>query len=125
MEFSDREPHNKIELQLYLKAKTAGWQVARRGWPDFICWKDNQAVCVEVKNSKDDKLSEAQATVMELLANLGVKCYRWDPDNGFARIRAARNSSAHIKAAGSTETLRRPSSPGNREQHQESRPVTG
>ena len=87
MEFSDRDPRNKPELTLYNRAIKAGWKVARRGWPDFICWKDKAVVCVEVKKSGEDKLDPAQSHVLSLLAQLGVRCYRWDPQLGFQRIK--------------------------------------
>lgn len=55
-----------------------GWEVTKKGWPDYICWKDGKIILVEVKRSKTDYLSKEQVFVLQFLASYGIPCYRWD-----------------------------------------------
>lgn len=73
------------EVEFITKAAKEGWNVTNRGWPDFLMWRGDEIVCVEVKCFKDD-LSEHQKLVNALLAKAGIKCYKWRPDSGFTRL---------------------------------------
>jgi Holliday junction resolvase len=56
-----------------------GWEVMKRGWPDFLAVKDGKVRMIEVKPRADRKLSPAQARVAEVLALLGVTVELWSP----------------------------------------------
>jgi VRR-NUC domain len=66
-------------------ARSAGWEISKRGWPDFIMWKDGEIACVEVKKDLD-RLRDNQLSVLEALASHGVPCFTWRPIEGFVRI---------------------------------------
>jgi hypothetical protein len=48
-----------------------GWELHRRGWPDFLAVKDGKLRLIEVKAGKD-KLTEEQKRVHELLRSAGL-----------------------------------------------------
>lgn len=79
-------PINEAEAQLYHKMIDGGWDVTRRGFPDFACFKDDRLILVEVKPKRNHRLKTRQKQVMEKLSSLGIECYRWSPDVGFERI---------------------------------------
>lgn len=76
------------------KLEEAGWEVTKRGWPDFICRDpDGGAVmAVEVKPRYPDgefhPLKTAQLEVFKILDSFGVPCWisdgvkwkRWRPE---------------------------------------------
>lgn len=60
--------------------------MTKRGWPDFFCVDASGDVClVEVKKSNAYRLRREQTKVMRYLSSKGIKCYRWDPVEGFSR----------------------------------------
>jgi hypothetical protein len=61
------------------EARKLGWEVTKKGWPDFICTKGGKMVFVEVKPGRNHRLSIAQTRVMDFLAKAGIECYRWEP----------------------------------------------
>jgi len=63
-----------------------GWEVTKRGWPDFTCFRDDELILVEVKTDKNHHLLRSQYRLMKALTERGVTCYRWAPDTGFQRI---------------------------------------
>lgn len=76
-----RQYRNKAEELFAEQAKTRGWFVTKRGYPDFICYlPDGEVVLVEVKTRKNIKLRKAQYDLMNALKRCGIKCYRWSPD---------------------------------------------
>ena len=79
-------PSNRSEALLYDKLTKAGWDITRRGWPDFACFKDGKFVAVEVKTKSSHNLKTRQAQVMQALAKSVIECYRWSPDGGFEEI---------------------------------------
>jgi hypothetical protein len=76
---------NKTEEKFATRALARGWSVTKRGWPDFLCWKGHDVMCVEVKQEGQD-LSTHQKLVTQKLTALGLKCYRWTPVTGFVKL---------------------------------------
>ena len=70
---------NVAEQAFVKQAKSEGWEVTKRGWPDFFCKKGDRVMCVEVKPEKKDGSRKAlrvnQIHRMEWLQSLGVECY--------------------------------------------------
>ena len=61
-------------------AESNGWAATKRGWPDFLCFKDGQLICVEVKprladGSRLKLLKPTQVQVMNALTDAGIKCF--------------------------------------------------
>ena len=75
----EERPVNKTEGMLYDIMSQAGWHITKRGWPDFICRKEDRIVAIEVKSKRSHKLKSEQLEMLLLLAKLGVECYRWTP----------------------------------------------
>lgn len=84
-----REFKNPAEKQLYRELTSQGWQVTKRGWPDFACFKGDNLALVEVKPRRSRHLKKEQYRLMAALAKLGVKCFRWSPDGGFEPVTPA------------------------------------
>lgn len=72
-----RPLRNAAERKFEEMAQSQGWQVSKRGWPDFTCFKDGQFIAVEVKPQSTHNLSKYQYTVMAALVKYGVPCYYW------------------------------------------------
>jgi len=81
-----RVPKNKAELELYNLMIKDGFEVVRRGFPDYACFKDNKLILVEVKPNKDTYLKKSQYRLMKALSDKGIECCRWSPDSGFQPI---------------------------------------
>ena len=89
---SSREYSNTAEGRFAQKAREAGWAVSKRGWPDFLCFKDGELIAVEVKPDQGPVVGRKplrleQSLVLRWLASQGIKCYVWSPRRGFERIR--------------------------------------
>jgi hypothetical protein len=82
---------NKREDKFANEAVRRGWTVIKRGWPDFLCWQGEEVIFVEVK-PEGDSLSSYQKVVMQKLASLGLKCYRWTPESGFGTVTSETSS---------------------------------
>lgn len=65
---------------LFDLATERGWDVAKRGWPDFFLQRRDEIIAVEVKGHKDEPLKVDQERIFEFLTNHGVRCYKWSPD---------------------------------------------
>lgn len=63
-----------------------GWEVHKKGWPDFIIKRGNDIRFVEVKRSTQEGLKKHQLVVCKLLTSLGLKVYLWKPATGFKKI---------------------------------------
>jgi Holliday junction resolvase len=72
----DKPPKNKTERLLWHKLKRKGWDITKRGWPDFICFKDDKIVVIEVKRKKGYKLKKRQYQALKALSNAGIKSYK-------------------------------------------------
>jgi hypothetical protein len=72
---------NILEFRAAVLLKNEGWTVLRRGWPDFLCFRNvegrTEILCVEVK-SRNGRLSAEQMKAHELLrtANLPIRIMR-------------------------------------------------
>jgi hypothetical protein len=77
---------NSAERQLFQELTSRGWEVSKRGWPDFVCFKGNNLALVEVKRNGRCHLKRQQQRLMKTLASFGVKCFLWSPDGGFQPI---------------------------------------
>ena len=81
------QPINKniTEEAFAVRAVAEGWSVTKRGWPDYLCWRGDEVMFVEVKK-EGQELSPYQKLVMKKLVNLGMKCYGWSPIQGFIKL---------------------------------------
>ena len=57
-----------------------GWEVLKRGWPDFIAIKGDTIRFLEVKRNDGDKLRPEQVRVSEILSRYGITVERVIPD---------------------------------------------
>ena len=48
---SERDYLNTAEKRFAQAAREHGWAVSKRGWPDFLCFKDGELIAVEVKDA--------------------------------------------------------------------------
>jgi hypothetical protein len=68
---------NEPELAFAVWAATEGWIATKRGWPDFICYRGDEVMAVEVKWS--DGLSMDQQRACLMLATHGIPTFVWSP----------------------------------------------
>jgi len=81
----DKEYKNKAEREFAETAEKNGWRVTKRGYPDFICYRGDDLMLVEVKGKPGRKLKRTQHSLMRILKRkYGVKCFRWTPSVGFS-----------------------------------------
>jgi hypothetical protein len=71
---------NKSEQIFAERARVAGWSVTKCGYPDFICYKGDSVMLVEVKAPGRSRLKDGQHRFMNFAKRHGLKCYRWSPD---------------------------------------------
>ena len=76
----NRNPSEAMFMEI---AKARGWEVTRRGYPDFICYtKTGDIILVEVKPRKTCPLKASQSRFMATISKrYGVKCYKWTPEH--------------------------------------------
>jgi len=77
-----RNYKNDAEKLFAEVARDNGWSVTKCGYPDFICYKDNDLMLVEVKK-KRGRLKTGQHKLMNALSLRGIKCYKWTPETDF------------------------------------------
>lgn len=77
---------NVPENSLVELMESRGYEVTKRGWPDFLCFKNGELVCVEVKPNPGHGLRRSQSKAMRYLAAAGIKCYYWAPGMELKRI---------------------------------------
>jgi hypothetical protein len=71
---------NRAELLFAEWAEQQGWQVTKRGWPDFICRRGTELMCVEVKDGSDHLSAYQEQTATDLAAR-GIPVFEWRPPN--------------------------------------------
>lgn len=82
-----RGPRKNVAERAFVQvALSKGWDVTKRGWPDFICFRGKELILVEVKPQKTQPLLRSQYRLMKALVDRGISCYRWSPDTGFQHI---------------------------------------
>ena len=77
-----RRPKNEPEATFFDYATQQGWVATKRGWPDFICYKDGRVLLVEVKQKTGLALREEQAKLLQYLISAGIPCACWSPESG-------------------------------------------
>lgn len=82
-----RCPKNEAEGKCFKELTKEGWDVSKRGWPDFICEKDGKFIVIEVKKKKTHSLKYDQERVMKFLSEQGIECYRYSPDVGLVKYK--------------------------------------
>jgi len=85
--FATKPRNNRAEIKAWEALDMDGWEIARRGWPDYLCWKDGKVIAVEVKPRRHHALRRDQRKIMFYLQEAGVPCYRWSPDTGLQSVR--------------------------------------
>lgn len=66
---------NESESVFEVIAKSKGYTILRRGWPDFALMRgDGSLFCVEVKRGSAS-LSREQEDMIDFLALAGIPCY--------------------------------------------------
>ena len=76
------EIKNKTEKLFKDLAEANGWEATKKGYPDFICYRGDELVMVEVK-SLTGNLSPGQVKFREEMTKRGIKCVVWRPNSGF------------------------------------------
>jgi len=82
----NKPPKNKAESELFNLMESNGWELSKKGWPDFACFKDGKLVLIEVKPKRSHRLKSWQHKILLELVKHDIKCYRWSPDGGFEPI---------------------------------------
>jgi hypothetical protein len=67
-------------------AESQGWDVTKRGWPDFICRRNGEIMAVEVKGGNDD-ISPEQIDTLDNLSAAGVPTFVYHHGLGLKRWR--------------------------------------
>lgn len=76
---------NDAEQKFKEFAKQKGWNVTRRGYPDFWCYdkETNTLIFVEVKRKVHHNLRASQQNFFTRISSTkAIKCFRWTPPNG-------------------------------------------
>ena len=76
----DRHYRNTAEEVFATAARAKGWDVTKRGYPDFICYRGGEIMLVEVKPDKRHRLKKEQTRFKSEIEKRGVKVYRWSPE---------------------------------------------
>lgn len=79
---------NDTEEAFAALARSEGWAVTKRGWPDFICRRDGELMVVEVKG-RNDGLSYEQWQMIRDLRAAGIPTFVWNPDEGYSQVTEA------------------------------------
>jgi hypothetical protein len=84
---STRRPQNPAEGACWDALTADGWTVTKRGWPDFLAFRGDEVMAVEVKRAAAHSLKDSQERAMSALSARGVPCFRWALDSGLVRFR--------------------------------------
>lgn len=68
---------NKWEAQFVEEMLAQGWDIYRRGWPDFIAVKGKEIRFVEVK-PPDGWMSPHQIAIAKILSEFGIQVECWN-----------------------------------------------
>ncbi len=78
---------NLPEKTFFLKARSNRWGVLRKGWPDFLLYKNGRIAFVEVKKESDKELADHQRLMLSILTEHGLPCWVWTPKAGFKKFK--------------------------------------
>lgn len=81
-----RYPRNNSEALCFDRLHKDGWEITKRGWPDFACFRGEEMAFVEVKPSKRARLTKMQFRIMMALIKRGITCFLWTPEKGFELV---------------------------------------
>lgn len=73
---------NEAERRAEAELCAEGYDLTKRGWPDFAAFRDGQIIAVEVKRGPGCLLRPQQQRILAALNRQGVPTYTWDPVNG-------------------------------------------
>lgn len=73
------------EREFAAKMLAEGWDVTKRGWPDFLCRRNGELMAVEVKGPRDGLSRQQWETITDLRA-AGIPTYVWGPSEGFTEV---------------------------------------
>ena len=73
---------NASEQAFAVEARKNGWAVTKQGYPDFICYKGDDIMLVEVKNG-NHRLKTSQYKFMNKVSSKGIRCYKWTKEKNF------------------------------------------
>lgn len=76
---------NPAERAFRELAESEGWDVTKRGWPDFICRRNGELMAVEVKDGSDG-LSHQQYETISDLRRAGIPTFVWTPGEGYSEV---------------------------------------
>jgi len=81
---------NESEIKFIEKAISMGWEVTKKGYPDFICWKQDgreiDLLLVEVKKYKKQRLSPEQRRFAKFIKKFKIPFRVWSPDNDWLNM---------------------------------------
>lgn len=67
---------NETEEKFRELAEELGFEVTKCGWPDFLCYSEDELIAVEVKPNRGQlKPTRSQARCMAALSRAGIKCF--------------------------------------------------
>jgi len=73
---------NPSEIRVAQYLESNGYTVVKRGWPDFLAWKNGTIRFIEVKPNKRHKLKASQQLVSDALKHaFGVTVEMMTPDD--------------------------------------------
>lgn len=64
---------NDAEREVCMALEKDGWEVIKRGWPDFLAVRDGEIRFIEVKPDSRRKMKPQQKRVAKILARLGIE----------------------------------------------------
>lgn len=79
----------RVERAFAEFARTNGWEIHFRGWPDFLVFADGRIFCVEVKSGKAT-VHPRQGEMISALRRAGIETLIWREGKGFYRPRLRR-----------------------------------
>ena len=68
---------NPSEIAVVQHFENEGYQMLKRGWPDFIAVKGSEARFIEVKRPPNPQLKPEQKRVAEILKRFGIEVEIW------------------------------------------------
>ena len=81
-----RKYRNPAERAFHEHMRAEGWLLTKRGWPDFVAYKNGGFIAVEVKPD-NERLKTEQRMVLSWLAAHGIGAYVWTPSGGFDEVK--------------------------------------